>query len=661
MSYFLGIDLGTTYTAAAVHDGSPRRPPEVVTLGERGPVAPSVLCLRPDGGYVAGDAAERQALTDPERIARQFKRRLGDPTPLVVGGTTVPAEELTSRLLSWVMEVVVRARGGEQPAAVVLTHPANWGPYKRDLLTRAAELAGVPGAVLVTEPQAAAISYASQERVDPGAVVAVYDLGGGTFDAAVLRKEGDGGFTILGSPEGIERLGGIDVDAALFAHVTGMLGDAYAELDPDDDQAMAAVARLRAECTQAKEALSADTEAYVPVLLPTVQTEVRVTRGELEDMVRPTLAETVTALQRALRSASVAPEAVDHVLLVGGSSRIPLVAELVSAGLGRPVAVDAHPKHSVALGAAIVAARAAGILDAGTPAGGPGAVAAGAAVGAAAGASGAAPAGGTAPPPPARGAGTGGTASHLPPPPGSRPDPSAGTGRARPPAAPPPAAAGVPSSGAAPASPAPPSGSARTHLPPPPGSAGDGAARPGPGLPPPPGASTELPPGFVTDEERERRRRRERRKRMVLVALGTIVFLLALAYTIAISVRDDDVTLADVEIGECFNGDPNEVEVVDCDEPHRYELFAVAEAPDPDADYPGEDAVRQDGGSICTMELVDYFDATADVALANDIELWPVAPTEEQWEDGLTDTYCLATHAEGEALEGSIRGRGAAG
>jgi molecular chaperone DnaK (HSP70) len=81
MSYYLGIDLGTTYTAAAVHEGSPRRGPEVVTLGERGPTMPSVLCLKPDGGFVAGDAAERHAITDPQRIARQFKRRLGDPTP----------------------------------------------------------------------------------------------------------------------------------------------------------------------------------------------------------------------------------------------------------------------------------------------------------------------------------------------------------------------------------------------------------------------------------------------------------------------------------------------------------------------------------------------------------------------------------------------------
>ena len=362
MAYQLGIDLGTTYTAAAVYDGTSGRGPEVVALGDRAPTAPSVLCLRPDGELAAGDAAERYAVTEPQRIARQFKRRLGDPTPLLMGDAALPAEVLTSRLLRWVVEAVVRSQGGERPSTIVLTHPANWGPFKRDLLDKASELAGIGRTIMLTEPQAAAISYSSQSRVEAGAVIAVYDLGGGTFDAAVLRKENDGGFTMLGTPEGIEHLGGIDVDAAMFAHVTAVLDEAYEELDPDDPAALAAVARLRLDCTQAKEALSLDTETTVPVLLPTIQTEVRVTRGELESMIRPPLAETVTALERAIRSANLTPDAIDHVLLVGGSSRIPLVAELVSARLGRPVAVDAHPKHAIALGAAIVAARAAGAL-----------------------------------------------------------------------------------------------------------------------------------------------------------------------------------------------------------------------------------------------------------------------------------------------------------
>ena len=195
-------------------------------------------------------------------------------------------------------------------------------------------------------------------------MVAVYDLGGGTFDAAVLRKEADGGFTLLGTPDGIERLGGIDFDAAVFAHVTQTLEGVIEDLDPDDEAAVSAVARLRQECTQAKEALSSDTEATIPVLLPNTQADVRITREQFEEMIRPTLAETVTAMERTMRSAHLSGSDIDHVLLVGGSSRIPLVGQLVSAGLGRPVAIDAHPKHAIALGAAHVAARASGVATA---------------------------------------------------------------------------------------------------------------------------------------------------------------------------------------------------------------------------------------------------------------------------------------------------------
>jgi actin-like ATPase involved in cell morphogenesis len=360
MSYHLGVDLGTTYTCAAIHEGGRV---EIVPLGERGPSIPSVLFLREEGDLLAGDSAERHAVTSPERIAREFKRRLGDPTPMMLGGAAARAEVLTGNLLRWVFETVVRAKGGP-PDTLALTHPANWGSYKLDLFATSAEVAGLHSVTMVTEPQAAAVSYASEERVEPGAVVAVYDLGGGTFDAAVLRKETDGGFTLLGSPDGIERLGGIDFDAAVFAHVSQTLEGVIEELDPDDEAAVAAMARLRQECTQAKEALSSDSEATIPVLLPNTQADVRITREQFEEMIRPTLAETVTAMERAMRSAQLQSGDIDHVLLVGGSSRIPLVGQLVSAGLGRPVAIDAHPKHAIALGAAHVAARASGVATA---------------------------------------------------------------------------------------------------------------------------------------------------------------------------------------------------------------------------------------------------------------------------------------------------------
>jgi molecular chaperone DnaK len=354
--YVVGIDLGTTFTAAAVwRDGHA----EIASLGSRAAVIPSVVLLRDDEAVLTGETANRRGVTEPHRVAREFKRRLGDTTPILLGGSPYSAESLMGRLLRAVVGDV-SAREGGPPAKVGISHPANWGPYKRDLLEQAVRLADIDApAVFVSEPEAAAVFYAQQQRVDPGAVVAVYDLGGGTFDAAVLRKTGEG-FEILGQPEGIERLGGIDFDAAVFAHVSRALGDGLTGLDEDDPATIAAVARLREECVEAKEVLASDTDVSIPVLLPNIATEVRLTRAELEAMVRPALYSSIEALRRALRSAGVTAEQLHSVLLVGGSSRMPLVSQLVGAELGRPVAVDAHPKHAVALGAAWLASGQAG-------------------------------------------------------------------------------------------------------------------------------------------------------------------------------------------------------------------------------------------------------------------------------------------------------------
>jgi len=762
LAYQLGIDLGTTYTAAAIYDPDSGHGPEVVNLGDRGPTVPSVLCLQPDGEFLAGDAAERHAVTDPQRIARQFKRRLGDPTPLVVGDASLPAEVLTSRLLRWVIDSVVRVRGGERPSSIVLTHPANWGPFKRDLLDKSAELAGIGRTILLTEPQAAAISYSSQARVEQGAVIAVYDLGGGTFDAAILRKEPDGGFTMLGTPEGIEHLGGIDVDAAVFAHVTSSLGDAYEELDPDDPQALAAVSRLRIECTQAKEGLSLDTEISVPVLLPTIQTEVRVTRAELEEMIRPPLADTVTALERAVRSANLSPSDIDHVLLVGGSSRIPLVAELVSARLGRPVAVDAHPKHAIALGAAIVAARAAGTLSAtptpppaavrpATPMAPPAAAAAMAAPGPGASAAGAAPprsspagaplspaASNTTPapaaprpaPPPNAGPGAsqpyGASAAPTAPPSGAGPShpygasasptaPPSGAGPSQPyggsaaPTGPPPG--GSPAGGrpSAPPPGAPPGGgpsqpyaaSAAPTAPPPGGSGrpappsggqygappGGPPGRPGPGgypgmdptfeaarseppppslgyraaaMPPAPGTSADLPPGFLTEDRKAAKQKHDRRKHWFMITLGVLLVITAVAATLIIQdIQSQPDTIASVDVGQCYQGEPTDLSVVECSQPHHGELFFKAPPGDAAGDYPGTDALRTAVGNACVTELATYYGAAPEAAAAAGIEIQPVVPSEDQWNDGTQDGFCVAVPSEGGTSTGSIKGKGA--
>jgi actin-like ATPase involved in cell morphogenesis len=683
MSYHLGIDLGTTYTAAATHENGRI---EVVPLGDRGPSIPSVLFLRPDGNVVAGDAANRHAVTDPERIAREFKRRLGDPTPIMFAGVPTPPEMLTGHLLRWVYDTVVRSKG-TAPGTVALTHPANWGPYKRDLLSRAAETAGLSGITPVTEPQAAAISYANQERVEPGAVVAVYDLGGGTFDAAVLRKEADGGFTILGTPEGIERLGGIDFDAAVYAHVTQALEGVFDELDPEDEAAVAAVARLRQECTQAKEALSLDTEAVIPVLLPATQTEVRCTRSELENMIRPPLVETVTALERAVRSAGLEPTAVSHVLLVGGSSRIPIVAQMVSSELGRPIAVDAHPKHAVALGAAIVAARAGGVR-----------------IGDATAAPAAAAVGSTMPPPPVQ--------ASAPPPPTAPPvappapmaPPPAPVAAAGPP---PPTANGgplPPPPGAADRPPPPPQapGGYGAAPPPPQAPGGYGAAPPPPGggppspyapgpatppgqgfdptfdaahreapapslgyrtaaAPPPPGASDDLPPGYMSREQKSAVKRRNKNTGRVKIGIGFLILAVCVLATIAITRESNaPTTLADVAEGECFNGDIGDLDVVDCDRPHAREVFKVLPPADADAAFPGDDQIRTNQGNACAIHLTAFYGADVATAQAAGLELFPVVPNEEQWNEGVQDSFCLVGAANGGSVSNSVEGLGAA-
>ncbi len=352
-AYSLGVDLGTTYTAAAVARGTTAEP---LPLGADAVQAPSVVVIRDDGEVLVGDAAERRAVTEPTRAAREFKRRLGDPVPIVIGADAHTVESLMAHQLR---DVVRRAteQEGEAPSVVVLTHPANYSDYKTELLRKASAEAGLPAeqVMLLTEPEAAAIAYSRQARINTGEVVAVYDFGGGTFDAALVRRTEDR-FELIGVPEGMERLGGIDFDQAVMAHVDSTLDGLVSGADRNDPLTRPAQARLRSDCRRAKEALSTDSDTTIPVALPGVQTEVRLTRDEFESMVRPRVGETVKALERAVASAHIGMDQVSRVLLVGGTSRMPVVAEMLRSATGRPIALDAHPKLAIAVGAALAGA-----------------------------------------------------------------------------------------------------------------------------------------------------------------------------------------------------------------------------------------------------------------------------------------------------------------
>jgi actin-like ATPase involved in cell morphogenesis len=318
-----------------------------------------VLFLRADGTLLVGEAASRRAVAEPGRAAREFKRRMGDDVPIRLNGETFHAHELTGHLLRWVVDTVSE-REGERPGHVVLTHPAGWGEYRRGLLAAAAGTAGLDDVGLLPEPIAAATWYAAQERVEPDSLIGIYDLGGGTFDASVVRKTGTG-FEVYGEPGGDDSIGGVDFDHALLRYVGSAAGVDLAALTETEDPAVAsALAALLTAVVDAKEALSTDVEAVVPVLLPVLlpgpTRQVTVRRGEFEALVRPRILATVQLFAQIVTRAGADPATLRAVLLVGGSSRIPLVAQLLRSELGIAVAVDAHPKYAVSLGAAIAAA-----------------------------------------------------------------------------------------------------------------------------------------------------------------------------------------------------------------------------------------------------------------------------------------------------------------
>jgi len=356
MSYALAVDVGTSFTAAAVvrfHQGA-SPVPESMPLGSRGAAVPSVLYFPEEGAVLVGEAAERRGLDSPERVVREFKRRIGDDVPIILGALALPPEDVFATLARWVADRAAEREGGP-PSAVFLTHPAAWGSHRLSVIRSALAAHGLENVTLLPEPQAAALHYASQMRVEEGSTIAVYDLGGGTFDTAVLRKTGSSRFELLGRPEGLEDLGGADFDAAVFSYVAGHAGSALEDLDPADPAVLGALARLRRECVEAKEALSVDSEASIPVLLPGVHQQVRLVRSEFEALIEEPVRETVAALEHSLAQLNLEPAELSAVLLIGGSSRIPLVAQLVSEHLDRPIAVDADPKSSICLGAAVAA------------------------------------------------------------------------------------------------------------------------------------------------------------------------------------------------------------------------------------------------------------------------------------------------------------------
>ncbi|GAA0621870.1 hypothetical protein GCM10009547_25810 [Sporichthya brevicatena] len=360
MTYRLGIDLGTTFTAAAVLRAGGR--PEPLVLGSRSAAVPSVVFLGPDGKVLFGEAAEDRAPDAPERIARHFKRRIGDEVPLVLGATAADrvecyAHDLAAAIIAWVVAVAT-AREGERPAEIAVTHPASWTRRKIDLLLGALAAQNLPPVTLITEPEAVAVGYAGTGLIAHPATLAVYDLGGGTLDVAILTTSDDGRFTRVGAAAGLDGLGGIDFDDAVLKRVLDAVdAESWAGLDGSDvtPEVLRALAQLRAASVAAKETLSTQPTASVSVLFDGETVTVPLERETFDSLIADKIGQSVAFFVDAIASAGYGVENLTAVLLTGGSVQIPLVTEMLADDLPEGITIlrAVDPKAMVAAGAVL--------------------------------------------------------------------------------------------------------------------------------------------------------------------------------------------------------------------------------------------------------------------------------------------------------------------
>ncbi|MBV9385929.1 MAG: Hsp70 family protein [Chroococcidiopsidaceae cyanobacterium CP_BM_ER_R8_30] len=358
MSRTVGIDLGTTNSEVAiVEDGQAR-----VLPGEDGDlILPSCVGFSNTGKVVVGREALRQYAAAPERTVRSIKRWMGTDhkTTLPIEGTDsdktrdfLPHEisAMILRALKQRAETALR----EEVTQAVITVPAYFTDAQRQATKTAGEIAGLEVLQIINEPTAAALAY--DVRSDETEQVLVYDLGGGTFDVSVVEITGE--ITEVLASHGNNQLGGDDFDRRLQLHLAEQFRQTHGVAVPDDP---ATQARLLRTAEQIKIALSS--HAFAPVREAflgskgntSLHLETEVARSDLEELIRPLLEQTLEAIDRALSDAKLQPDELDRIILVGGSTRIPLVQQMVEEHLGQTPVDGVQPDLCVALGAALQA------------------------------------------------------------------------------------------------------------------------------------------------------------------------------------------------------------------------------------------------------------------------------------------------------------------
>jgi molecular chaperone DnaK len=344
----LGIDLGTTFSCMSIMEAGK---PIVIPNAEGGRTTASIVAFTKEGERLVGSLAKRQAVTNPQRTIQSIKRKMGSTEKIKIDDKNYSPQEISSMILQK-MKVDAEAYLGEKISKAVITVPAYFNDAQRQATKDAGKIAGLDVMRIINEPTASALAYGIDKEQD--ATVLVYDLGGGTFDVSILTL-GDGVFEVK-STAGNNLLGGDDFDK----RVTDYLIEEFKKKEGVDlHNDPYAMQRLRDASENAKIELSQRQSTNINLPYITTDTSgpkflnIDLTRSKLEQLIGDLVESTVGPVKQALSDAKLEPKDIDHVLLVGGSTRVPLVQDTVKKILGKEPDKGINPDECVALGAGI--------------------------------------------------------------------------------------------------------------------------------------------------------------------------------------------------------------------------------------------------------------------------------------------------------------------
>ena len=348
MSKTIGIDLGTTNSCVSVFEGGEAK---VIANPEGNRTTPSVVAFSKDGEIIVGLKAKNQMITNPN-VVYSIKRDMGTDKKVEIKGKKYTPEEISAMILGD-LKKTAEAYLGEKVTKAVITVPAYFNDAQRQATKNAGKIAGLEVERIINEPTAAALAY-GLDKQDKNERVLVYDLGGGTFDVSILEL-GDGVFEVL-STSGNNHLGGDDFDERVMDY---LVAEFKSENGIDLSKDKMAMQRIKDAAEKAKKDLSGMTSTEVSIPFITqgedgpLHLSVNLTRAKFEDLVGDLIDSTLEPVRKALKDAKLSSKDIDKVILVGGSTRVPKVQEVIEKELGKEPSKGVNPDEVVAMGAAI--------------------------------------------------------------------------------------------------------------------------------------------------------------------------------------------------------------------------------------------------------------------------------------------------------------------